>query len=876
MEDHESSFMDDFEMPSDAKQSLMKAIVVCAAIGGIYGAAIGSVVSTTGGAVKAIVITAGILALIGGILGARYGVFFGRANHVRFGSVFVGLIAAIGSAILGAFLAVSTLAFPGSAFGAFGGWLLGRYIAPPDRRFLAKTLGVFVGACLGAIILNVPQARSGAVWGLGIGAISGPMMFLVFIAALNLLPRQSRQAQDTPSKKVRRRNVRPNQRLGGRPMAKKAKKKELDPTLPIYQVKITLDDIKPPIWRQVQMDDCSLAELHDIIQISMGWDDEHMYAFVIEGEQYGDLERGDDFEHDVRSLRLSDLVKRGDTRFRYDYDFGDDWQHTVDIEKTMPAEEGVYYPRCVAGERACPPEDCGGPHGYPHLLAAIKNPKHKDHEEMLDWLGDDFDPEEFDLDEVNADLRYLRRSLGHRKGRGMAKAAFAKGDLVQVKPGIVHDQYPDIPLGGWVGNITTIAWLTPVGYGVRWTKPTLEQAHPVYLKRCQRDDIEPEGYWLEEDQLAEAADETPTAMEPPTKIITRPLSEEEAEDRVRMVFGITSDDVLPKPDEQTQRQFLDYLKAHLSFPFKADYAAASVLGSGTSEAVQVLGFADPPIDPSEGIVCVARKGKHEFQAPLSNIQVHEDDPNFRHVEDYTFWLWEGEEDDEDQDDEDFDEDFDEDEDEETMGNEFPIPEELMEIVNAQRQQFIEKFGRPPRPGDKLFFDAPPLEHVEHMIAQAMRQVGVDPAIVHAFEKTGLIVTEANRHLLKGADLDEWNAAVEEFSAKHGENEEPVQFPIGTVAFYGPDDTTTTKIVVGVIKEDGAEPIIKQWVASDVQTNPKMQREIEKFLTKHRVRSVSVSEGNMGCPHEEGEDFPVGGDCPFCPWWKGRQGSGARE
>lgn len=103
-----------------------------------------------------------------------------------------------------------------------------------------------------------------------------------------------------------------------------------------------------------------------------------------------------------------------------------------------------------------------------------------------------------------------------------------------------------------------------------------------------------------------------------------------------------------------------------------------------------------------------------------------------------------------------------------------------------------------------------------------------------------------------------------------------QYPIGTVALYGPDDKTTTKIAVGIITKEGAEPIVKRWVASDVQTNPKVQREIEEFLKSYRVGSVVVSQGNMGCPHEEGEDFPVGGDCPFCPWWKGKQGSGARE
>jgi hypothetical protein len=103
-----------------------------------------------------------------------------------------------------------------------------------------------------------------------------------------------------------------------------------------------------------------------------------------------------------------------------------------------------------------------------------------------------------------------------------------------------------------------------------------------------------------------------------------------------------------------------------------------------------------------------------------------------------------------------------------------------------------------------------------------------------------------------------------------------QFPIGTVALYGLDDKTTTKMVASVIVSDGAEPILERWVGTGVQENPKVRREIEEFFSLHDVKSVVVSDGNMGCPHEEGEDFPVGGDCPFCPYWKGKQGSGAVE
>jgi hypothetical protein len=104
--------------------------------------------------------------------------------------------------------------------------------------------------------------------------------------------------------------------------------------------------------------------------------------------------------------------------------------------------------------------------------------------------------------------------------------------------------------------------------------------------------------------------------------------------------------------------------------------------------------------------------------------------------------------------------------------------------------------------------------------------------------------------------------------------QPPKYPIGTVALYGPNEQTTTKIAAGVILHDGAEPIIKRWVATDVTTNPKVQQEMQDFFLQHGVKSVAMSEGNMGCPHEEGLDFPVGEDCPFCPFWKGKQGSRA--
>lgn len=99
-----------------------------------------------------------------------------------------------------------------------------------------------------------------------------------------------------------------------------------------------------------------------------------------------------------------------------------------------------------------------------------------------------------------------------------------------------------------------------------------------------------------------------------------------------------------------------------------------------------------------------------------------------------------------------------------------------------------------------------------------------------------------------------------------------KYPVGTVAFYGPDDKTTTKMVAGVIEREGAEAIIERWVGTKVKDDGKVRQQIQEFFKRHGVRSVVATEGNIGCPHEEGDDFPIGGDCPFCPFWKGKQGT----
>jgi hypothetical protein len=174
----------------------------------------------------------------------------------------------------------------------------------------------------------------------------------------------------------------------------------------VYQLKITLRDIRPPVWRQVQVKDCSLAKLHDIIQTCMGWDGYHLHAFEVGGEQYGQPDPDGMMEtEDERRLKLSQVVARGFPKLSYTYDFGDNWDHTVQVEKVLDPEPGVRYPRCLAGKRACPPEDCGGPWGYAEFLEAVQHPEHEQHEEMLEWIGGGFDPEAFDPEAVNEELR---------------------------------------------------------------------------------------------------------------------------------------------------------------------------------------------------------------------------------------------------------------------------------------------------------------------------------------------------------------------------------------------------------------------------------------------------------------------------------------
>ena len=178
----------------------------------------------------------------------------------------------------------------------------------------------------------------------------------------------------------------------------------------IYRVKITLRDIRPPIWRRIELKgSTSLYKLHQIIQEVFGWFDAHLHQFIVGGEYYGESVPEADFElKSARRFKLAQAAPAVGDTFLYEYDFGDGWLHEVKVEAIEQPEAGARYPRCVKGKRRGPPEDVGGPWGYEHFLEAIKDPEHEEHEEYLEWVGGSFDPEALDLSAINAELKKIK------------------------------------------------------------------------------------------------------------------------------------------------------------------------------------------------------------------------------------------------------------------------------------------------------------------------------------------------------------------------------------------------------------------------------------------------------------------------------------
>jgi hypothetical protein len=178
----------------------------------------------------------------------------------------------------------------------------------------------------------------------------------------------------------------------------------------IYQIKVTLLRTRPPIWRRLLVPaNMNLAALHAMLQLAFDWQDCHLHEFRVGQQRYGALEMLDPgYSHsllDESKFRLRDLVKRVGDKVLYTYDLGDDWQHSVALEKIVATEAGIKYPICIGGKNQAPPEDSGGIPGFYNLQEALADPDHEEHEDLLEWLGEDFNPGVFSKDAINERLR---------------------------------------------------------------------------------------------------------------------------------------------------------------------------------------------------------------------------------------------------------------------------------------------------------------------------------------------------------------------------------------------------------------------------------------------------------------------------------------
>jgi hypothetical protein len=186
----------------------------------------------------------------------------------------------------------------------------------------------------------------------------------------------------------------------------------------IYQIKVTLRGTKPPIWRRLLVpSSLTLTRLHDVLQTAMGWSDGHMHEFRTADRHFGipdpeDRSMGMPYVEDERTVKLSKVLRRPGAKLIYTYDFGDNWEHAIVLEKLLPTPLGLdlEYPVCIDGKFACPPDDCGGIPGYYELIDALADPEHERHEEISEWISEDFDPQAFSVEKVNRMLSPKRHT----------------------------------------------------------------------------------------------------------------------------------------------------------------------------------------------------------------------------------------------------------------------------------------------------------------------------------------------------------------------------------------------------------------------------------------------------------------------------------
>lgn len=183
----------------------------------------------------------------------------------------------------------------------------------------------------------------------------------------------------------------------------------------VVQLKIALKHTKPLIWRRVLVkNSISFFELHHTIQLAMGWENYHLYEFRVNNYRIGEPEEdfGDNSKViDAKKITLEEALSSEIETFSYEYDFGDSWRHEITVEKIIPLDNKIDYPICLDGKMNCPPEDCGGVPGYYHLLEILADKNNPERNEMIEWLGEVYNPTYFNLEQINYNLEFVSQNM---------------------------------------------------------------------------------------------------------------------------------------------------------------------------------------------------------------------------------------------------------------------------------------------------------------------------------------------------------------------------------------------------------------------------------------------------------------------------------
>jgi hypothetical protein len=186
----------------------------------------------------------------------------------------------------------------------------------------------------------------------------------------------------------------------------KTRKTLQDMTGQIFQIQISLQGSKPKIWRRILVKpEITLVDFHKIIQTVMGWTNSHLHLFQQGRNSYSPEEFEVEDTKNSRKVTLNSLLKKEKDKIKYEYDFGDGWQHDILLEKILPSDKTMPIPSCIDGKGNCPPEDCGGIWGYEEIKKILVNSKHEQYEETMEWLGGEFDPDYFDKNKINEILK---------------------------------------------------------------------------------------------------------------------------------------------------------------------------------------------------------------------------------------------------------------------------------------------------------------------------------------------------------------------------------------------------------------------------------------------------------------------------------------